>query len=352
MLDPRLNWELHKVNRSGRNGSRWDEYHLECPDDPMQKSWIFSRVSKVLEKAYGAGENLVKYNVKQALLDVLTRFLVDNEDGLDLRDMHLSKLNKVNQLLDTMAYENARKSESGHIVLDRKWNFQRLCGRLSQHFSFGYPDNLGFQVLSNWMDDAAENGRFRKMERAAELGTRAHELIEFWLSNGCTFEYADPETGEDRAINLDLEEPAVQNAVSAFFDFWDKHGMNVRFLEKRVFDLKLGYAGTGDGFFTDQDGDLVYLDWKTSAGVYASRKSQCAAYGLAAARMGPDYGLGWPKRAYIIRFDKVTAQFEIYCIWDNKVQFLKHVDQWIRCLLTYDYLSSEERDLEKIRGSL
>jgi hypothetical protein len=115
----------------------------------------------------------------------------------------------------------------------------------------------------------------REMDKAAEIGTQAHELIEWNIRRAL-----DQKVGpEPRVVD------AAQWAFMAFSDWAGKVNLKPTFIEQTVFSREYGYAGTMD-LLAEVNGQKTLVDFKTSKAVYNEAHLQTAAYRYALKEMG------------------------------------------------------------------
>ncbi len=106
--------------------------------------------------------------------------------------------------------------------------------------------------------------------KAAEIGTMAHKMIEHHISE------LPPPVFEDVTPEM------IAKAKQAFDNYlnWEKQtGLEIlcKYQELQLVSLEYQYGGTPDAIGTI-DGQLVLIDWKTSAGIYPDYLIQLAAY--------------------------------------------------------------------------
>lgn len=104
-------------------------------------------------------------------------------------------------------------------------------------------------------------------DRSAELGTRAHQVIEMWLKGS--------------KPKLSSFPPEVQNSVNLFFDWWKGQKLEVIASEEICWHSGAGYAGTADFVAKREDGSKVLIDFKTGNGIYIDHALQVSAYWMA-----------------------------------------------------------------------
>ena len=111
---------------------------------------------------------------------------------------------------------------------------------------------------------AAKNRHKWLKDEAADLGTKAHDLVER-ISKG-------------QDVQTDGMDERIQNAVKAYREWWAEQTLVPVVTERRVASSAHGYAGTLDGVFEDPHGRLLLVDYKTSNAVYETYLLQVAAY--------------------------------------------------------------------------
>ena len=113
------------------------------------------------------------------------------------------------------------------------------------------------------LDEAIERGRKALVairERAADAGTRAHEMIEDFLRHGIVPAAPDP-WGDD---DIDEIEARAARAFWKFYAWWPTSGLEVEAIELPLIDEKLDYAGTIDYLFRRKStGRRVVADIKS-----------------------------------------------------------------------------------------
>ncbi|MEU1074308.1 MULTISPECIES: hypothetical protein [unclassified Streptomyces] len=111
--------------------------------------------------------------------------------------------------------------------------------------------------------DYLKNAHRRKTTAASDLGSAAHDIFER-MSRG--------EKINDRSVHMDLK-PFVR----WFREFLAEIKPRFLYLEETVWSDTHKYAGSFDAI-AEVDGEVVLLDWKTSARVYDSVALQLSAY--------------------------------------------------------------------------
>lgn len=138
----------------------------------------------------------------------------------------------------------------------------------------------------------------RELAKAGEIGTQAHQLIEWNLRR-----QLGQETGP--------EPPVVDDAQWAFMawqDWADSVQLKPHAIEQVLWSHVHGYAGTMD-LLADVKGVLTLLDWKTGKAIYPEAFLQNAAYQMALREMGHLA----PRAGLIVRVPKVQTDpaFEV-----------------------------------------
>jgi hypothetical protein len=126
----------------------------------------------------------------------------------------------------------------------------------------------------------------KQKDKAAEIGSQAHELIEWTMKKEVDAHVGKmPEACE-----------AAMVAFSRYEDWRRANDLHPLMIEKTVYSETYRYAGTADwiGTITVPDGQrcLVLGDWKTGKAVYAEALLQNAAYVAAAREMGHEVDCG------------------------------------------------------------
>jgi hypothetical protein len=139
----------------------------------------------------------------------------------------------------------------------------------------------------------------KKKEAAADIGKATHARVQWEI--------------EDR-LGLAKEPPPVVGPESqlgfiAWEAYFNKSGITPLRVEQPIWSLEHGFAGTGD-FFGLRDGQLGYVDYKTSKRIYPSQHVQAAAYCLATEEL-----LGVPVEwAEIWRLPKSMNDLKFECV--------------------------------------
>jgi hypothetical protein len=115
----------------------------------------------------------------------------------------------------------------------------------------------------------------REKQRAATIGTAVHAGIEWHLRT---------RLGEDAGPEPHLPDAAAW-AVESWKDWAAKVALEPLAIERTVYCLQCGYAGTLD-LYARVEGIPTVLDWKTGRAIYPEALLQNVAYRHAARRLG------------------------------------------------------------------
>jgi hypothetical protein len=302
-------------------GKYHDKYSCVMSDG---KDVIVSRVTEVIKEALGSPEPLVTWAVNECVSALLGRPRVAGTEELPdktLREVEFigtwQRVEQVARKLKDPFFDLAR--ERAKIV---PW------------------EEYSYKQLNEWHKWAC-GARYRTAEEAAELGTRAHELIELWVRTG-SLRFID-EWGAEREYDLADERPEVQRAFSAFLDFWRAHQLKVLACECWMGDVELGVGGTLDVVCECPDGSLVITDWKTSNKVRDRYLLQ----------VGGAYSTLWERaghrpidRCYIVRLDKQTADLQVVPVFVDAEGRQRHQRGWAGLVETFRYLREAKKYLK------
>jgi hypothetical protein len=138
---------------------------------------------------------------------------------------------------------------------------------------------------------AAKEEHKRISDEAAGIGTLVHEAIQAFFSG--------------RQFDLEKLDKQAATAFNAFLNYANEHNFKCEATEVKVYHPEVGYCGTVDAVGT-MDCEKVLMDWKTGSGIYPEASLQVAAYVMACEETVEEI-----KKAYIVRFDKQTGEFEV-----------------------------------------
>lgn len=150
-----------------------------------------------------------------------------------------------------------------------------------------------------------EKAAQKELQKASEIGSQAHALIE-WNLRASLMQDAGPS-------------PRIVDAAQWAFMAWEdwKKSVNLKpiYIEQTVWSDTYGYAGTMD-LLAEVNGKLTVVDWKTGKAIYPEAYLQNAAYRHALREMGH----GDPVQGIIVRLPKNVEdpQFEAQTIEDSE----------------------------------
>ena len=182
-----------------------------------------------------------------------------------------------------------------------------------EHIKANWSDVDVMEKGFAWFEPILEEARTahtKKKEKAGELGSDVHSLIETLVKSviGVWGGIIDPNTKSENAQVQKFIDWAVENQVK-FIES-----------EKQVFSKESWYAGTLD-LVLEMKGEKYIADVKTSSGIYPEMYLQMAAYQGALEEMNEHLDI---KGAMVINLDK-KGGFEIgmnYAYDDNRIAFL------------------------------
>ena len=119
-----------------------------------------------------------------------------------------------------------------------------------------------------------------------------------------------------------------KNAINAFREWTKANDVEWLTVEEKVYHRGHKFAGTVDATAV-VNGEYCVIDFKTSGAIYSAYHLQCAAYAKAIEDMrGKEV-----EKAYVLRFDKKTGEFEAGSsveILENFVAFLGFLEGYSR----------------------
>lgn len=146
----------------------------------------------------------------------------------------------------------------------------------------------------------------RKLEKAGEIGTSVHKMVEWTLHK---------EMGDLVGPSPQLKGPEAENAYAEWVAWRDSVEFRPVYLEKTVWSHKYGYAGTMDwkAYVCDK---LTCGDWKTGKAVYPEARLQIAAYRVADQELGGELA----QQAMIVRLPKQAGHgFEVVTLTEDEL---------------------------------
>ena len=162
-------------------------------------------------------------------------------------------------------------------------------------------------------------GAYRKSSGSAlNIGMEVHK----WCEEAILWKLGKGEAPLDPTRTESL------NAVNAFRGWVRDNVVEWLTVEEKVYHRGNKYAGTVDATAIVND-DYCVIDFKTSGAIYSAYYLQCAAYAKAIEDMrGKEVD-----KAYVLRFDKKTGEFEAGSsveIMDNFIAFLGFLEGYSR----------------------
>ena len=129
-------------------------------------------------------------------------------------------------------------------------------------------------------------------------------------------------------VPLDVTGTEAKNSVKAFRDWVKENDVEWHSVEQKLYHRGHKFAGPVDATATVNE-EYCVIDFKTSKAIYAPYHLQCAAYAKAIEDMtGKEV-----EKAYVLRFDKNTGEFEAQSsveILENFVAFLGFLEGYNR----------------------
>lgn len=161
-------------------------------------------------------------------------------------------------------------------------------------------------ALIYWAYNRGKEGLelYESRDKAAELGTIVHEMVEEYIKSGTT------RKGIDLVLDnelTDADAKSVMSAFSAFEEWFESNKFSIVEQEVQLVSEVHKYGGTPDAIALDGKGRLVLLDWKTSSGVYADFLYQLALYRVLWNENHPDNPL--TGGSHLCRFAKENGDF-------------------------------------------
>ena len=180
-----------------------------------------------------------------------------------------------------------------------------------------------------------EKAHTKELQKACEIGSEAHALIEWNLRKELGQRVGDqPQIGEKAA-----------HAFAAYEEWRKRTGIKPIMIEQTIWSRKYGYAGTLDLCAdVEEYNGLAVIDFKTGRGIYPESSLQIAAYAQALIEMGHAevdmYGivLRLPKKENDPEFEVkvITPQeqaglFQTFLSVLNLWKYIQDNDKWVKC---------------------
>lgn len=195
-----------------------------------------------------------------------------------------------------------------------------------------FKDSGGLLQWAFRQGQSGASSLYENANKAADIGTACHAMIEAHINYSDAYEalaLADlPDEGKEKA----------KNAFGMYLKWERQTGLKMlsRYQEVQLVSPDYRFGGTPDAI-AEMDGEVVLLDWKTSAGIYADYLVQLAAYQHLineGVRMdtGEPLGVKVSKGAYLCRFSKDFPDFEARYFGDLTEEW----EQFKRFRASYD----------------
>jgi len=157
-------------------------------------------------------------------------------------------------------------------------------------------------ALIYWAYNRGKEGLelYESRDKAAELGTIAHEMVEAYIGG----------TGTWTPVPKDITEKdryQLESAIDAFEEWFLGNKFEIVEQEIQLVSETYQFGGTPDAIARDGKGRLVLLDWKTSDSVYSDHLVQLGAYRLLWNETHPDNQL--TGGSHLCRFAKTNGDF-------------------------------------------
>ena len=185
-------------------------------------------------------------------------------------------------------------------------------------FLANYESFSQAEITADAMAKGIRGAYRRKSNAALDVGKQVHKWCEeaiLWkLGKGEIPQFPDNEE--------------AKNSINGFREWIKLNNVEWHTVEEKVYNRGHKYAGTVDATAT-VNGEYCVIDFKTSGAIYAPYYLQCAAY----AKAIEDIRGKEIERAYVLRFDKKTGDFEVGSsveIMDNFMGFLGFLDGYNR----------------------
>ena len=169
-------------------------------------------------------------------------------------------------------------------------------------YLYTFKDNMTSEEVAVGIKKAYKS----KSEGAIELGKIVHQ----WCEDAILWKI-----GKGEAPKMTKDE-AASNSVNAFIEWVKMNDDAWISSEQPLYHRKYKYAGTVDAV-ANVNGEFSVIDFKTSNKIYDEYHLQVAAYGKCVEEI---YGKPVEK-AYILRFDKSSGEFEAVQTNDVDVDF-------------------------------
>lgn len=137
-------------------------------------------------------------------------------------------------------------------------------------------------ALIRWANRLGRQGldSDRVRDHAADCGSVTHELIRGLLTGSSVDKELSKYTDEARTKGYE--------GFKGFLRWWAERKLKPIQVEYKMVSEVMQCGGTGDLFASNADGEVCYLDWKTSNRLYADNIPQPCAYAAMWEELHPD----------------------------------------------------------------
>lgn len=207
-----------------------------------------------------------------------------------------------------------------------KWAVGQMTERIREMLS-KVPDADLTKDLIHGIIDAAEDNHQRTKQKAAEVGSVVHRVLEQVLLGQQPKLPLTPDPVLAPNLAPDMIDQA-NNCIRAGLKFFREHEVRVVQAERPVWSPKYGYIGTGD-LKAYYDGELAILDYKTGKRIYGEYFMQTAAYQQAHAEEFPDEEIKKRVVVNVGRDGRLTVDSRDNGTWENDLKgFLGLLAAW------------------------
>ena len=178
-----------------------------------------------------------------------------------------------------------------------KWNTNQVASQVVKMLNTKRgKQELIDEKFVNAVEEAAKSRPQEMFKSAGDVGTRFHEIVDYFILNGKDSDKIDDD---------------LKVLYTNFKDWLKNSGLTIVLGDTPCINRKEGYAGRLDVVFQDRDGNYVIGDWKTSNYLNETYPMQICSY---AAAFADTYNVPMPTKAICIRFDKTKPIFEVATI--------------------------------------
>jgi len=169
------------------------------------------------------------------------------------------------------------------------WAVRLAVDNLAEMFKNG---NLSFDNIEALVKIAKKKSESEK-QKAADIGTQCHNAIDAYIN-------------KDENYKRFLIDDKAKNSFNLFWDWLCKNKLKIICGDMPTVSKVYKYGGRPDALATDENNNIVLLDWKTSNHIQSTYAYQIAAYAIS---LEESYNI-IPKRAFVIRFGKEDDKVE------------------------------------------